>query len=323
MFLKTLTMRGFKSFPDRTVLELEPGITVIVGPNGSGKSNIVDALSWVLGSHSPRRLRAGEMADVIFAGSAQRPALGRAVVDMTIDNSDGALPTEFSEVAVARGMFASGEHEYALNGVPCRLLDVQELLSDAGLGREHHGIVGQGQLEAVLSARPEDRRLFIEEAAGIAKHRKRRERALRKLAKVDDHLQRLHDVARELRRGLRPLERQAEAAATHDELQAALRRVRVTRALRALDELERRDQGEAASRGESDRRLADQRSRLEGLRHRESRLQAELDALTERAHEAGETRFRLAGVVERFRGLGQRIEERRRGLAQALAQDSA
>ncbi|MPZ88112.1 MAG: AAA family ATPase, partial [Nitriliruptorales bacterium] len=184
MFLKSLSLRGFKSFADRTVLEFEPGVTVIVGPNGSGKSNIVDAFTWVLGSHSPKSLRGGSMSDVIFAGSgiaaegngrngaeggqrSGRPALGRASAEITIDNSRGALPIEFTEVTIGRAMFATGETSYTINDVECRLLDVQELLSDTGLGRESHTIVGQGQLETVLNARPEDRRAFIEEAAGI------------------------------------------------------------------------------------------------------------------------------------------------------------
>src|SRR5687768_13344465 len=157
-----MTLRGFKSFADKTVVELEPGITVIVGPNGSGKSNVVDALSWVLGTHSPKSLRGGSMADVIFAGSPARPSLGRASVQITIDNTRGLLPIEFSEVTISRSMFASGENEYAINNVVCRALDVQELLSDTGLGRENHTIVGQGQLDAILNAKPEERRAFIE-----------------------------------------------------------------------------------------------------------------------------------------------------------------
>src|SRR5918998_262588 len=234
MFLKSLTLRGFKSFADKTVLDFEPGITVVVGPNGSGKSNVVDALSWVLGTHSAKSLRGGSMSDVIFAGAPGRPALGRAAVDITIDNTAGTLPIDFSEVTVSRAMFASGENDYAINSVACRLLDVQELLSDTGLGRENHTIVGQGQLDAILNAKPEDRRAFIEEAAGILKHRRRKERALRKLAQTEQHLERLTDLLRELRRQLRPLERQAEAAAKAAELQTALREVRVERALREL-----------------------------------------------------------------------------------------
>src|ERR671925_2045524 len=179
MFLKRLTVKGFKSFADKTTLEFEPGVTVVVGPNGSGKSNLVDAVAWVLGAQGARALRGGKMDDVIFAGTADRPALGRAEVALTIDNSSGILPIEFSEVTISRTLFRSGESEYAINGVPCRLLDVQELLSDSGVGRQQHVIVGQGQLDAVLNARAEDRRLIVEEAAGVLKYRRRRERAER------------------------------------------------------------------------------------------------------------------------------------------------
>jgi chromosome segregation protein len=181
VYLKSLTLRGFKSFASATTLRLEPGITCVVGPNGSGKSNVVDALAWVMGEQGPKSLRGGKMEDVIFAGTAGRPPLGRAEVSLTIDNTDGALPVEYTEVTISRIMFRTGGSEYSINGQSCRLLDVQELLSDSGIGREMHVIVGQGQLEAVLHATPEERRGFIEEAAGVLKHRKRKEKALRKL----------------------------------------------------------------------------------------------------------------------------------------------
>ena len=170
MFLRSLTLKGFKSFADATTLELEPGVTVVVGPNGSGKSNVVDAIAWVLGAQAPSAVRSQKMDDVIFAGTASRPALGRAEVSLTIDNSAGILPIEFSEVTVKRTLFRSGDSEYAINNVPCRLLDVQELLSDARVGRQQHVIVSQGQIDAVLNARPEDRRAIIEEAAGVLKY---------------------------------------------------------------------------------------------------------------------------------------------------------
>jgi chromosome segregation protein len=181
VYLKSLTLRGFKSFASATTLHLEPGITCVVGPNGSGKSNVVDALSWVMGEQGAKSLRGGKMEDVIFAGTSGRPPLGRAEVSLTIDNTDGALPIEYSEVTISRTMFRGGGSEYTINGTACRLLDIQELLSDSGIGREMHVIVGQGQLDAVLRATPEERRGFIEEAAGVLKHRKRKEKALRKL----------------------------------------------------------------------------------------------------------------------------------------------
>ncbi|WP_099332713.1 chromosome segregation protein SMC [Actinomyces minihominis] len=212
MYLKELTAAGFKSFASTTRFQFEPGITAIVGPNGSGKSNVVDALAWVMGEQGAKSLRGGNMADVIFAGGTTRGPLGRAHVELTIDNSDGRLPISYSEVTISRTMFRSGGSEYAINRQPVRLLDVQELLSDSGLGRQMHVIVGQGQLDTVLSASPTDRRSFIDEAAGVAKHRRRKERALRKLESMDANLVRVLDLTEEMRSRLRPLARQAKAA---------------------------------------------------------------------------------------------------------------
>ncbi|HEY5201911.1 MAG TPA: AAA family ATPase, partial [Acidothermaceae bacterium] len=223
MYLKSLTLRGFKSFASATTLRLEPGITCVVGPNGSGKSNVVDALAWVMGEQGPKSLRGGKMEDVIFAGTAGRPPLGRAEVSLTIDNTDGALPVEYTEVTISRIMFRTGGSEYSINGQSCRLLDVQELLSDSGIGREMHVIVGQGQLEAVLHATPEERRGFIEEAAGVLKHRKRKEKALRKLEAMQANMTRVQDLTTELRRQLGPLGKQAEVARRAAVVQADLR----------------------------------------------------------------------------------------------------
>src|SRR5438309_427031 len=218
MFLKSLTLRGFKSFADRTTLALEPGISVIVGPNGSGKSNVVDAISWVLGEQGPRSLRGGRMEDVIFAGTQRRPALAMAEVSLTIDNTAGDLPLEFSEVTITRTLFRSGEAEYRLNGLPCRLLDIREVLSDGGIGREQHTIIGQGHLDEMLTADPIQIRAYVEEAAGVAKHRRRKERALRRIAATDANLVRISDVLSEVRRLLRPLREQAEIARRHASL---------------------------------------------------------------------------------------------------------
>jgi len=323
VFLKSLTLRGFKSFADKTQLEFEPGITVIVGPNGSGKSNVVDAFAWVFGTHSAKSLRGGIMSDVIFAGAPGKPALGRASVELTIDNSAGQLPIEFSEVTISRAMFSSGENEYRINNVPCRLLDVQELLSDTGLGRENHTIVGQGQLDAVLNAKPEERRAFIEEAAGILKHRRRKERALRKLSQMEQHLERLNDVLRELRRNLRPLERQAEAAQKHAELSDQLKTIRVNRALRELSVLDLQWQSESSEQTRSDEHLSTLEAGLATVRAREAELEETLTALAPAIRDAGQTHFRLANLVERFRGLTGRIEERRSGLIQAVEEPIA
>src|SRR5205807_3136722 len=258
--------KGFKSFAETTTLEFEPGVTVVVGPNGSGKSNIVDAVAWVLGAQGPRALRSSKMDDVIFAGSPKRPALGRAEVSLTIDNSAGLLPIEFSEVTVTRTLFRSGDSEYAINGAPCRLLDVQELLSDSGVGRQQHVIVSQGQLDSVLNAQPTDRRLIIEEAAGVLKYRRRREKAQRRLESTEGNLLRLQDLLREVRRQLRPLEKQADAARRHGDVVAELDALRLFLAGRELASLDARREAAARARvelGATERELRGALARLD------------------------------------------------------------
>jgi chromosome segregation protein len=265
MFLRQITIRGFKSFADKTVLEFVPGVSVIVGPNGSGKSNLVDAISWALGEQGARALRGGHMADVIFAGTPSRPALGMAEVKLTIDNTTGKIPVAMSEIEISRTIFRSGESEYRVGNQVVRLMDVQELLSESGIGRALHTVVGQGQLEEVLLAKPEDRRKYIEEAAGVAKHRRRKERAERKLAGLDQDLLRLSDVLAELRRQLKPLQQQAEMATKHEKLTAEAeelsRKLAAARLRALLRERERRKEG--WDRGLEERRLA--RARLDSL----------------------------------------------------------
>src|SRR2546421_4377517 len=265
MFLRSVTLRGFKSFADKTTLEFTPGISVIVGPNGSGKSNIVDAIAWVLGEQGPRALRGGQMADVIFAGSPNRPALGMAEVRLVIDNEAGLIPVPASEIEISRTVFRSGDSEYRLGGRPCRLMDIQELLSDTGVGRALHTIIGQGSLDEVLSARPEERRQLIEEAAGIAKHRRRRERAERKLAGMEGDLLRLQDLVGELRRQLKPLKQQAELAARHDaltrEADDLARKLAAARLRTLLAERDLRGPGWELARA----RQAEARTRMEAL----------------------------------------------------------
>ena len=223
MYLKSLTLRGFKSFASATALAFEPGITCVVGPNGSGKSNVVDALAWVMGEQGAKNLRGGKMDDVIFAGTSSRQALGRAEVSLTIDNTDGAIPIEYTEVTISRTLFRTGGSEYAVNGAPARLLDIQELLNDSGLGKEMHVIVGQGRLDQILHADPLERRGFIEEAAGVLKHRRRKDKALRKLTGLQTNLDRVADLRAELARQLGPLGRQAKAAKRAAVVQATLR----------------------------------------------------------------------------------------------------
>jgi chromosome segregation protein len=321
VFLKSLTLRGFKSFADKTVLDFEPGITVIVGPNGSGKSNVVDAISWVLGEQGTKSLRSGRMEDVIFAGTASRPPLGRSEVSLTIDNSANLLPIDFSEVTIARLLYRSGESEYSINGTPCRLLDVQELLSDSGIGRELHTIVGQNRIEDVLQGRPEDRRAAIEEAAGIYKHRRRKEKALRKLAGMEQHLVRLSDLVGELRRQLKPLQQQAEAARKAAEVQAELREVRLVLRSRELSTARQRAGVLEAEEERFNARLAELEATHQTAQAEESRLQAILDEQQPMAARATQTAHELDTVRERLRGTMALAEERARHLAQPLADE--
>ena len=317
MFLKTLTLKGFKSFADPTTIDLEPGITVVVGPNGSGKSNVVDAVAWVLGAQGPKVVRSTKMDDVIFAGTSKRPALGRAEVSLTIDNSSRRLPVEVAEVTITRTLFRTGESEYAINGAPCRLLDIQELLSDAGVGRQQHVIVSQGQLDAVLQARPEDRRMVIEEAAGVLKYRRRRERAERRLESSEQNLLRLQDLQREVRRQLRPLERQAEAARRHDGLASELRALRLHLSGRELDSLRRRLESAEKSHTELTDREAAHRAELARLDDLVASTEA---ALTDaQAWDGADGLGRAERLLERQRGVANVVAERRRTVAGSLA----
>ena len=316
MFLKSLSMKGFKSFADPTVLEFEPGLTVVVGPNGSGKSNVVDAVTWVLGAQGPRSLRSQKMEDVIFAGTSSRPALGRAEVSLTIDNGSGRLRVPMAEVTITRTLFRSGDSEYAINGTQCRLLDIQDLLNDAGVGRQQHMIIGQNQLDAVLSARPEDRRAVIEEAAGVLKHRRRRERAERRLAATQDNLERLGDLVRELRRQIRPLERQAAAARSHAAIAAELHALRVHLAGAELTELGARQEQaatELAALAEEERRLRDA---LDALDTQATAMTAELSS--GREQDLAGALASVQALVERAKGTANVLRERSRSLAQAL-----
>jgi chromosome segregation protein len=312
VFLKSLTLKGFKSFADPTTLQLEPGVTVVVGPNGSGKSNVVDAIAWVLGAQAPSAVRSQKMDDVIFAGTAKRPALGRAEVALTIDNSAGLLPIEFTEVTVSRTLFRTGESEYAINGAPCRLLDVQELLSDAGVGRQQHVIVSQGQIDAVLNARPEDRRAIIEEAAGVLKYRKRKEKAERRLDATEASLLRVQDLLREVRRQLRPLERQAEAARRHGDLVSELSTLQIFLAGREISSQRARLvalAGERLQFGESERVLRAELTQLDvDVMAAESELAARGDT------DLSDEMVRVEQLRERARGLAAVIVERRRSL---------
>ena len=302
MYLKNLTLRGFKSFASATTLALQPGITCVVGPNGSGKSNVVDALAWVMGEQGARALRGGQMADVIFAGTSGRAALGRAQVDLTIDNTDGLLDIEYSEVTISRTLFRGGGSEYSINGTPARLLDVQELLSDTGMGRQMHVIVGQGQLDAILSSTPEERRGFIEEAAGVLKHRRRKERALKKLADMDANLVRVLDLTNEIHRQLGPLARQARIARRASLIQARVRDAKarlladdLASALSKLSVLEASDESAATRRASLEEQIVAARAELSRLEDTERASSPALD-------QASSDWQSLTTITERLRG---------------------
>ncbi|MFD3542891.1 AAA family ATPase [Streptomyces sp. NPDC058662] len=324
MHLKSLTLRGFKSFASATTLRFEPGITCVVGPNGSGKSNVVDALSWVMGEQGAKSLRGGKMEDVIFAGTTGRPPLGRAEVSLTIDNSDGALPIDYAEVTITRIMFRGGSSEYQINGDTCRLLDIQELLSDSGIGREMHVIVGQGRLDAVLHADPTGRRAFIEEAAGVLKHRKRKEKALRKLDAMQANLARVQDLGDELRRQLKPLGRQAAVARRAAVIQADLRDARLRLLADDLVVLRRALDAEIADEAALKDRKEAAEARLADALRRETELEAAVRDLAPRLRAAQQTWYELSQSAERVRGTeslararvrsaGAPVEEERRG----------
>jgi chromosome segregation protein len=317
VFLKSLTLRGFKSFADKTTLEFEPGVTVVVGPNGSGKSNVVDSVAWVLGAQGARSLRGAKMDDVIFAGTPDRPALGRAEVSLTIDNSAGLLPIEFSEVTITRTLFRTGESEYAINGAPCRLLDIQELLSDSGIGRQQHVIVGQGQLDTILNSRPEDRRAVVEEAAGILKFRKRREKAERRLEATEGNLLRLQDLLREVRRGLTPLQRQADAARRHDGLVDELRAIRLHLAGHEIAGLQTRRERLRDKRAGFDDDDGRVRARLRELDTAVLDAEHALSALGD--DDLADALVRVESLRERARGLRALAAERQRSLQRELA----
>ncbi|MHA6805329.1 chromosome segregation protein SMC [Salinifilum ghardaiensis] len=321
MHLKSLTLKGFKSFASATTLRFEPGITCVVGPNGSGKSNVLDALTWVMGEQGAKALRGGKMEDVIFAGTSGRQPLGRAEVTLTIDNADGALPIEYTEVSITRRMFRDGASEYEINGDTCRLRDVQELLSDSGIGREMHVIVGQGQLSTILQAKPEEHRRLIEEAAGVLKHRKRKEKALRKLEAMQANLTRLTDLTSELRRQLKPLGKQAEIARKAQTVQADLRdarlRLHADDLVSARQELAKDEADQEAARA----KRAEVETQLQHAQATEKSLEEQAAADAPRLNEAQDTWYRLSALEERLSGTLRLAQERHRHLSAAPTEE--
>ncbi|HIW95724.1 MAG TPA: chromosome segregation protein SMC [Candidatus Corynebacterium gallistercoris] len=299
MHLKSLTLKGFKSFASATTLKLEPGICAVVGPNGSGKSNVVDALAWVMGEQGAKTLRGAKMEDVIFAGTGDRKPLGRAEVTLTIDNSDGALPIEYSEVSVTRRMFRDGASEYEINGSKARLMDIQELLSDSGIGREMHVIVGQGRLAQILESKPEERRAFIEEAAGVLKHRRRKEKAQRKLVGMQANLDRLHDLTDELHKQLGPLARQADAAQKASAVQATIRSARVALAAHKVIELSAQLEDSTKQSDLAAEKVAALKEELDEHTTALSTTEEELRTALEAAEAAKNLWYRLSAVAEK------------------------
>ncbi|WP_392508422.1 chromosome segregation protein SMC [Naumannella halotolerans] len=317
MYLKSLTLRGFKSFASATALHFEPGITCVVGPNGSGKSNVVDALSWVMGEQGAKSLRGGKMEDVIFAGTSGRAPLGRAEVELTIDNTDGALPIDYTEVTIKRTMFRSGGSDYQINGQNARLLDVQELLSDSGIGREMHVIVGQGQLDSILQATPEGRRGFVEEAAGVLKHRKRREKAVRKLESTEGNLHRLNDLLEEVRRQLKPLGRQAAVARKAAVIQAEVRDARARLLADDLVQAEFAMASDLADEAAARQERARLEAALEEARNAEAEAEEQLRLGRPRLAAAQEAWYDLSALRERVSTTSSIARERVRNAAGA------
>lgn len=311
MYLKSLTLKGFKSFASATTLKFEPGICAVVGPNGSGKSNVVDALAWVMGEQGVKTLRGGKMEDVIFAGAGQRSALGRAEVTLTIDNSDQALDIEYNEVSITRRMYRDGASEYEINGARARLMDIQELLSDSGIGREMHVIVGQGKLAQILESRPEERRAFIEEAAGVLKHKRRKEKAQRKLQNMQANVDRLHDLTRELRRQLKPLARQAEAAKRAATVQATLRESRHTIAAYQLQQWQNKSQDSKTQVAQLQQQQAQIEAQLAQAQAQLEEAEAQLEQSHPRAEHSQQLWFDLTSLNERVQATKRIADDRK------------
>ena len=319
MYLKSLTLKGFKSFADRAHMSFEPGLTVIVGPNGSGKSNISDSILWVLGEQSAKQLRGQAMEDVIFSGSSARKPVGVAEVTLVLDNSDHMLPVDFDEVAITRRMYRSGESEYLINSSPCRLMDIQDILHDSGLGKDTHSIISQGKLDAILQSRPEERRALIEEAAGISKHKRRKERALKKIKSMDEHLTRARDINKEIARQLRPLERQVDRARKYKELSShanELTQMLAVDELRSLqsqwNDLESRSKEGAAELELAQYRLGEKERELE-------KLQVMLEEKGLFVGDLGEQRRHMQDVVGRINSDMRLLEEKGHNMVSRLS----
>ncbi|MHB8780651.1 MAG: chromosome segregation protein SMC [Candidatus Geothermincolia bacterium] len=322
MYLKSIGLKGFKSFADKTAIGFEPGISVIVGPNGSGKSNVADAVLWVLGEQSPKSLRGGRMEDVIFAGSASRQPLGMAEVSLSVDNSKRDLPLDFEEVVITRQLLRSGESQYLLNGAACRLLDIQELLSDLGVGKEMTAVIGQGKLDMVIASRPEERRAFLEEAAGLLKHRRRKEKALRKLEAADQNLLRINDIVSEVRRQIKPLERQAKVAEEYRQLEARLRELGIRLVVKELEVLQEGSSRQREEEARSRQRLEASRAFLSEGRNRMLELESALAQMSHGCELSRQEEYRAASIRDKLTSQLELSRERAH-LVDALATRAA
>ncbi|MCK4267621.1 MAG: AAA family ATPase, partial [Actinomycetia bacterium] len=318
--MRSLSIRGFKSFANKTSFMFEPGTSVIVGPNGSGKSNITDAILWVFGEQSARILRGKSMEDVIFAGSAGRSALGTAQVSIKLDNSDGLIPIDFAEVTISRRLFRSGDCEYRINDTPCRLIDIQEMLSDTGLGREMYSVISQGRLDEVLDSKPADRRRLLEEAAGVLKHKRRKERALRKLKSMETNLSRGKDLLREINRQLGPLQKQADQAGRYDKLTKEIKTARVAGAVAKLRQL-RKDWDSTSKETEEKRKTAASLNEQIGKAQAGvAELEKEIDEKGFLSGDIGEYRRQLEGLSERINSGLLLLEEKGKNLIAKLSE---
>lgn len=310
MFLKSITLRGFKSFAEKTKLIFEPGVSVIVGPNGSGKSNITDAFLWVMGEQSPTSLRGEKMVDIIFSGGASKKPIGMAEAEVVLDNADGSLGIEFQEVLISRRLYSSGESEYRLNGALCRLLDIQEVLSDTGLGKEMHSVISQGKVEAILSSKPEDRRAVIEEAAGLAKYKKRRVRSIAKLQRVDENLSRLIDIEREVEKQLRPLERQAKQAKRYEEIKSQVDELEIKMLMHEFREYREEHSDSLKKKMEREEAQKGIRKELDALEKMIVELNRQMDDQRSDLESNEAKRNEILRLEERFKGFGQLVSER-------------
>ncbi len=320
MYLKSLVLKGFKSFADRSVISLEPGITAVVGPNGSGKSNISDAVLWVLGERNAKNLRGQAMEDVIFAGSSARKSVSVAEVDLVLDNSDGTLPVEFDEVALTRRMYRSGESEYLINGSPARRMDFMDILHDTGLGTGTHSIISQGNLDAILASKPEDRRALIEEAAGVLKHKQRKERSARKLAAMDTHLARVKDVTAEVERQLKPLARKAQRAQTYQGLAAHLAELDLAIAVDELRALQKSWNDALLREKEAAAAIDIAKLNMEEAAQKLEKLQLLLQEKGLYVGDLTAQRGRFHMIVERFESTELLLSEKSRSIRARLAQ---